>query len=323
MKRIIYILLLSMIIEAPSIAAVAPVAKISLRSECEVASAQQVKVEDIADISAPAKLAEKLGEMVICTAPIPGGSRTLESSYIRSKVAAICGETPVKMAGADRVKLTGRCIRVSSDEIADEARNFVLSQLPRDNCTYEVTIQRAPRELTLSEGEGIVLRPKILTNSVRPGPCTVAIDAVVNGRTAATTSATLDIRAVADVLVATAPIAQGEAITSANTTWDQRDVTRSPGAISMSEGGEVKDWIARRTISAGSLITSSDVKLTPVVRSGDKVTLTVKCGNVTLRTTAQSKQDGRVGDSIQVKSEMSQQEVRARITGPGTVEIVR
>lgn len=323
MKRFLQVLLLSLAIETSGYGANAPVVKVSLKCEYEAASTQQVKLADIADVYAPAKVSEKVRSVVICTAPIPGRFRTLESSYIRNKVAATCGETPVKMTGAERVKITGKCVKVSSEEIADEAKNFVLDQLPKDNRTYDITIQRPPRELILSDGEDLVLRPRILTSTVRPGPCTVAVDAVVNGRTAATTSATLDIRAVADVLVTTSSISQGEAITLSNTTWDQRDVTRSPGAITMGEGGEIKEWVANRTLSAGSMITTSDVKLIPVVKNGDKVTITVKCGNVTLRTTGQSKQDGRIGDSIQVKSEISQQDIRARITAPGTVEIDR
>jgi flagella basal body P-ring formation protein FlgA len=148
------------------------------------------------------------------------------------------------------------------------------------------------------------------------------MDALLAGRAISTASAVLQIKATAAVLIAADTIPVGQALTTQNTKCESRDVTRIKDPILQSAAND-QSWVARRSIQAGAVITGADVALPPDIRSGDQVTLTVKCGTVAIRTSAEARQDGRVGDSIRVRSSVSNEEVRARITGSGAVEISR
>ncbi len=298
-------------------------ATVTLKQQCEVQCTKPVRIKDIASVEAPEDLAKKTGHIVGGSGPPPGSTRTINSRYIRMKVASACKSTDFAFEGPDKVSVTGKCVRVSSQELADAARDFLLTQLPNGNRTYEIAVRRMPRELVLRDYGAVEIRPRIRRSSVRTGPNTVIVDAVVDGQVVATTSASLQVNAVADVLVATGSIRQGESITDRNTTWALRDITKLPTAIIMGPGGELDDWVARRTLRAGRTISSSDVELPPAIRRGDTVTLTVRCGRVTLRTTAEAKQQGRVGDNVRVRSSASKQDVSARIIAPGRVEINR
>lgn len=298
-------------------------ATVTLRAESEVPAARAITVADVATVQADDRLAERIDAVVVSSSLLPGAKRTIDASYVKLKLSAAGVDKGVEVVGPAKFAVLGQSVTLSAEDLAAKARDYVLGMLTDASRTYDVVVDRAPRNLVLPGGSEVEVRPRLLSRSVRFGSNTVALDAVVDGRVAATTTASLSVSAVADVLVAKAAIPQGEPLTADNTGWEQRDVTRMPDAIVMTAGGEMRERVARRSLSAGTPITNNDVTLPPTVRQGDTVTVVVVCGSVKLRTTAQSKQDGRTGDTVKVRPSISDQDVRARITGPGTVEIDR
>ncbi len=295
--------------------------KIFLRQESEVQPVEAITIDDIARVEAPQALAEKIGEITVGSGPLPGQHRSIGASYINVKLKAAHLEN-IKVVGPEKISVVGACIKISSEELAAKAKEFIKEQLPSNSMTYEVTIDRAPKDITIARGENMEVRPRLLGGSLNPGIGTIALDIVLDGKMAATTNASFTVKAVADVMVATNVIRQGEVISSSNVSWEQRDVTRTKDALIRTDDGAM-DWIARRTIQPGTVLTTVAVEVPPVVRKGDNVNLIVKCGNVTLHTTAEVKQDGRTGETVRVLSAVSSGEIRARVIEPGLVEIDR
>lgn len=321
MKRALLVLIVVFtVLVARAIAHSAEI-KVVLPAQVEVGTSQQVSLKDLAKIQAPKAIAVKLGDVSITSAPLPGEERPLEAHYVQLKLSA-AGFGDVKVAGAAKVTLVGKCRRVSVQQMQDTVKEFALGQLPQSGLTYDIEVERSPREMVLPDDPAIEVKPRLFSSSIHAGVNTIAIEALLNGRTVQTRSAVARIKATANVLMAVDAIPQGKALTEQNTKIESRDVTTVKDPI-LQGPGEDRNWVARRTIQSGSIITASDVALPPAIRTGDSVTLTVKCGSVALRTSAEAKQDGRVGDSIRVKSGVSNEDVRARITGPGAVEIAR
>jgi flagella basal body P-ring formation protein FlgA len=79
----------------------------------------------------------------------------------------------------------------------------------------------------------------------------------------------------------------------------------------------------RRQVAAGEAITSAVVQVTPVVRSGDKVTMLVRVGVVEAEGRGVASGSGHVGDVIRVTNQGTRRPLKARITGPGEVEIIQ
>lgn len=323
MKRSLLILLVVLIVLVSRATAHSASATVTLRAQSEVRSAQPVRVADVAGVQGPQQLSRKIGEVVVATGPLPGERRILDAGYVKARVNAIAPGCGLKLAGPEQVTIVGKCVRISVERLDDEVKNFTLGQLPQDGRTYDITIERSPRGMVLADAPGVEIRCRTMSSCVRPGPNTIGIDALAGGKAVATQSAAIQVKVVADVLVATNAIAQGSALTDQNTRYEQRDVTRVSDAVVARQDADAGSMVARRTIRAGAVITSSDVASPPAVRSGDTVTLTVKCGSVTLSTTAEARQDGRVGENIRVRSTVSESDVRARVTGPGIVEINR
>jgi flagella basal body P-ring formation protein FlgA len=86
---------------------------------------------------------------------------------------------------------------------------------------------------------------------------------------------------------------------------------------------EVAGAQARRDIKVGEILTDSAVIVPPAVKSGDEVRVTVSAGVIQVTGVGRASGSGRVGDVIRVLVPSSRRGLSARITGPGSVEIVR
>jgi flagella basal body P-ring formation protein FlgA len=83
---------------------------------------------------------------------------------------------------------------------------------------------------------------------------------------------------------------------------------------------EVLGLVARRDIAAGEPLTQAAVQLPPLVKPGDEVVLTVVAGAVRITAKAIAASSGYEGDVIRVTPEGGRP-LKARISGPGTVEV--
>lgn len=322
MKRSIIILLVIFGILAARIAAHSAMVKVTLKPESEVRPAAAVTIKDIASIEGSKDLVRKVGDVLISTGPLPGSRRTIEASYIRARLTATGLGNGLAILGPSKAVISGKCVRFSSQELADEAVSFLREQLPGDNSVYDIIVQRAPRELIAAADSNAQIRPRLFGSTARPGVNTVALDLVCNGGVVATASAMAQVKVTSDVLVTLGPISAGQVLNPKSIATERRDITRVKDPLRVAHE-DINDWVTRRAIPAGNVITLADVKPAPVVNEGDTVSLVVKCGHVTIRTSAQAKQDGGIGDTIRVLSEVSQQDLRARVIEPGLVIINR
>jgi flagella basal body P-ring formation protein FlgA len=80
---------------------------------------------------------------------------------------------------------------------------------------------------------------------------------------------------------------------------------------------------ARRALGAGEILTTSTVVVPPVVKSGDKVKVSLSTGATQVTGVGRASDSGQVGDLIRVAVPSSRRGLEARITGPGSVEVVR
>jgi flagella basal body P-ring formation protein FlgA len=78
--------------------------------------------------------------------------------------------------------------------------------------------------------------------------------------------------------------------------------------------------IARRDIAPGEVLSPAVLQVPPDVRAGEPVTLTVVVGVVRISTKAVASASGHEGDIVRVVPEGGRS-VKARVTGPGAVEI--
>lgn len=92
------------------------------------------------------------------------------------------------------------------------------------------------------------------------------------------------------------------------------------GLKRLPDTSDIAGLVARRDIAAGEALTQAVLDVPLAVRAGDEVALTVIAGAVRVTTVARASSSGREGETVRVVPEGGRA-LRARITGPGTVEI--
>lgn len=85
---------------------------------------------------------------------------------------------------------------------------------------------------------------------------------------------------------------------------------------------EIVGLKARRAIARGEALTSAVVMMEPAVRSGQEVTVKVSVGRIEVSGVAVASGSGQAGDVIRVMQPRSRRLVKARILGPGAVEVI-
>ncbi|MEM9658625.1 MAG: flagellar basal body P-ring formation chaperone FlgA, partial [Planctomycetota bacterium] len=79
---------------------------------------------------------------------------------------------------------------------------------------------------------------------------------------------------------------------------------------------------ARQSIRSGSTIQHYQIQPPMIVRRGDLVEIFVQTGGVAARTKAVARQDGSLGEMVQVETFDSKERIVARVSGPRLLEVV-
>jgi flagella basal body P-ring formation protein FlgA len=116
-------------------------------------------------------------------------------------------------------------------------------------------------------------------------------------------------------------IARDEEIDASAVNFTRNDVPAIPIKPLLDES-DFDGVRARRAIAIGETLTSALLRVSPVVKSGDEVEVTVRIRAVRVTGTGIASGSGQVGDTIRIMQPHSSRLLKGRITGPGAVEIV-
>ena len=123
-----------------------------------------------------------------------------------------------------------------------------------------------------------------------------------------TTYATATIRVFERVYVTRKLLNRHHVIAEHDLTKEMREVTKLESSVFVSQNTLV-DRRTRRVIGKGRIITQDMVEAQPLVRQGDRVSLTLVYGNLKVKTTGFARKDGWKGDRIRVRSPKNRSEI--------------
>jgi flagella basal body P-ring formation protein FlgA len=122
------------------------------------------------------------------------------------------------------------------------------------------------------------------------------------------------------IVVAATPIVKGSRINAGLLELREQDIASLSGDYFYRQE-DVVGHQARISISADTPITPRMLTQANAVNRGDPVVIEAVRGGVVIRTEGTARQNGRVGDTIDVLNTRSGREVRARIEGNGLVRV--
>jgi flagella basal body P-ring formation protein FlgA len=120
------------------------------------------------------------------------------------------------------------------------------------------------------------------------------------------------------VAVAVQPIARGSVITAADVQLQQ--ASSAPQTTSrrtpITSLDELIGMEARQAIQPGTTIMSDYVQAPLLVKRGEIITVVSQAGGIRVRTTARAREDGALGELVQVETLKTRERYDARVTGP-------
>src|SRR5690606_20170697 len=124
-----------------------------------------------------------------------------------------------------------------------------------------------------------------------------------------------------DVVVARRPLQRNSTLEAADITLAERDVGLLNQGYLTSLDQALGNKLTR-PLQPDQVLPPSQISPAEVVRKGDQVVITAKNSTINVRMPGEALSDGALGNQIRVKNLRSGRVIRARVTGPGQVEVM-
>ncbi len=309
---------------------VASSAEIQLRRECH-ASSHVVRLGDVADIyTTDAQEKNRLASVELFVAPAERTSRRVTARDIQDALA-LRGVAMGKhrFSGAATVKVharmsgrSARGVRLSSSVVATSRRKVsdaivaYLQQTVEASDPWQVDVELPADQTQLIATSSGRLQ---VSGGTRPW---VGRQRFIVRIGAVDLPITVQVTLPPMTVVAVRAIGRGEVIRASDVALKSLKPRHSALAVLH----DLKDVIGKeaiRPIAAGQVVPDRNIRSPLLVRRGDIVTVYVYSGGVRVRTTARARQQGSLGETVEVESLVKREKRRylARVASTQTVEV--
>ncbi|MEK7773966.1 MAG: flagellar basal body P-ring formation chaperone FlgA [Deltaproteobacteria bacterium] len=148
------------------------------------------------------------------------------------------------------------------------------------------------------------------------GRLTVTVSLISKGREVKTLRASATVRMFKEVVVALNPIRMGQKIQKDDLKLQRMEATDMFGALGSID--EAAGMIAKRPITAGSVVKKDYMKPEAVIRRGDRVSVLISNSKLKIKTAATAVEDGYNDKMVSART-ASGKEVSGRVVGPGEI----
>ena len=122
------------------------------------------------------------------------------------------------------------------------------------------------------------------------------------------------------VVLSTRPLGRHAVISAADITLRERNIGQLSGGYLL-QPEQAVGLRTRRPIPADSVLSPNQLEQDETVKRGDRVVISAANSRVAVRMPGEALESGSTGSQIRVRNTRSDRIVRARITGPGQVEV--
>jgi flagella basal body P-ring formation protein FlgA len=152
------------------------------------------------------------------------------------------------------------------------------------------------------------------------GNANLAIIVRVDGRVLKNVPVRVEVEALADMLVTTRQIEQGEIIGEADVALQKRDLAAAGNKICRSKGEAVGKRL-KTSLRGNAPLRSDQLEKLPLVKSGQLVTILIENDIIRVTATGRVKGAGAAGDAVIVQNLESQKDIQARVVDSSTVRV--
>jgi flagella basal body P-ring formation protein FlgA len=263
--------------------------------------------------------AARLGEVTLGRAPALGETRTLtHDDIVRYCLRSGFKKNDFSVTGAEEVVTSRVSDTVTPDALSQVIEGYLSKQLTPRGVRYDWEYSKAPDQVAIPVGAVVEVIPK--TGAELQGTVWLQIGVRKEGSLEPAFLIRVDISTYENLWVAKQTIARGTSITKDLIESHEVETTWLVG----NPRGQVESIIgyrAKRTISAGRVITSDMIDIPYAVRRGDLVTINAYGEGVVASVDGQARQDGRPGDWIWVVNLLTRSKIKAQVVDGKSVVI--
>jgi flagellar basal body P-ring formation protein FlgA len=246
-------------------------------------------------------LDDKMLNMELGRAPAPGASRIIDPEYIALKFKQNgIDSTDFVWGGSDGVLVSRKTKVVSSEEIVECARKFVLERMPWEKDDVILDIKNKPEALVVADTDTIlevVTRPQ----SNFQGRMNLQVKVSFGPGEYSMASVSMSVRRFARVLVSKKHIPQGSVLDAEDFILQREEVT-DDSRDALMHTQDIAGKTAKTSISANQIIYASMLDKQKLVKKNDTVTVLFDTSLISITMKAVAMEDGREGDIIQVRN---------------------
>ncbi len=277
--------------------------------------AQRVTVADLATGPVPAAA----GAVVVLGGGEPGTSTAVSQRLVLRHLVSAGLAAGVRMGGATECTIVFAGRQVATGDLQEAARRALQPLVPAPLAGAPAPwfeLDLPARDLPTARDTWQILVQR--TQPLEPGRNAVRFLLDDGGQRSAFPG-TVILHAYDEIATARLPIDRDMPLDAGLFTWQWQDLATAPQGAAVGRAA-LAGASAGRTLAAGDLLRTSDLRETPLIRAGDPVDLTVTRGGVAITLRCTARQAGTLGQTIPVRNELNGQLVNARVAGPGLVE---
>ncbi len=206
----------------------------------------------------------------------------------------------------------------SESAVAEAVREFVQDEAERAALTVEVLKVQVPKVLKIPPGK-IVYRVRARPNRPLIGRQAFYVDMLVAGDNFQTIVVPTELAQTALVAVAVRDLERGQGLSAGEVSWQERLLDRAPAQpIRREDAAELRTRLAVR---AGTVLTSANTEVRPLVERRQTVTVTAKRGELMISLRAEALDSGAKGERVRLKNLESGQQLSGTVVDAGQVDL--
>mgnify|MGYP001826975671 CR=1 FL=1 len=298
--------------------AAASVITIRVLDKAEV-KGDEIRLREIATIQGDdATATEKLGDIILGMAPLPGKSRKVDVNYVKMRLKQHgIDVSRISFAPSRPIKVLRSATEIPKEKIEKVVRDFFDGKIPRAQDSIRIKEVKVSDNAILPKGSVTyrVIPPKNI-DFLRTVPLSILFS--VNGNFEKKIWATVRFEVLTEAVVAKRPIKRFQLIREEDIFLKKVDLAAIQ-SNPITSIDEVLGKRARRAITASSFLTTACIELPPLVKRGDVVLIIAESEGLRITALGEVRKSGCKGEKIRVLNLASKKAVYARVVDSDTV----
>jgi flagella basal body P-ring formation protein FlgA len=265
-------------------------------------------------------LVQKLKEIVVGKAPLPGNSRQIDEDYLKLRLKQ-CGTDlcQIRLQAPEIIEVSRDFVEIPREKIEKIVLDFIYEKSPWGRARLDVKNIQVSHMVVLPKGD-ITYKVVPPRNTEYLGTIPLAVLFMVNGRFEKKVWATVKTEVLTAVVVTKRPLGRFKRIEPDDIHLQKMDLADLPSNI-ITNIEEALGKRTKRTIDAKVVLRTDLIEFPPLVRRGDVVTIIAESDGLKITTRGKIKERGCRGEKIKVVNLNSNKVIYARILDSNTVKV--